>query len=377
MTFQADPQHSGYVERGGPEPPLRLRWRAKTLPYIGYPVVGGGRVFVVTSEPGTYTERDDTLVRIRGRARLVALSLRTGRRIWTRNIRPSGYYSGGTLAYDRGRVFVAREGGGMLAIAPDDGRVVRRFDVSGGLTPPVAEGGVVYVDQPVGGNRGVSAWSQADGSMLWSVSFRWGTSGVFAVSEDHVYWGLTCARELARVNRTDGSLVEPFTTECGLSGGMTMGTALGGGNAFVYGVFGEERIFDAGTGKRLRRFRTLNTPAIADGTLVSSVEALKSVPDSPPYTLDARTFSGRRLWRFAGDRYLDSPPLIVGDTVYVGSGSGRIYGVDLHSGRLRWQTKARRAVLGKGSPQWTGLAAAEGVLLVPTFRSLLAYENAR
>ena len=95
-----------------------------------------------------------------------------------------------------------------------------------------------------------------------------------------------------------------------------------------------------------------------------------------PHTLVARRVkSGRLRWRFRGDGYLDGVPLVVNDTVYVGSGSGALYGVSARTGRVRWRDRLGTPI--PASPGYwdvqTGLAAAEGTLVVPALRRVVAY----
>ena len=63
------------------------------------------------------------------------------------------------------------------------------------------------------------------------------------------------------------------------------------------------------------------------------------------------------------------------DTLYVGSGSGALFGVAARTGRVRWRDRLGTPI--PASPgNWdlqTGLAAAEGTLVVPALRRVVAY----
>jgi outer membrane protein assembly factor BamB len=80
--------------------------------------------------------------------------------------------------------------------------------------------------------------------------------------------------------------------------------------------------------------------------------------------------TGRVRWRFRGDGYLDSAPLIAGRILYVGSGSGWLHGVRLRTGRRVWGSPISAP---GGSGTLSGLAAADGTLLVPALGRLIAY----
>jgi PQQ-like domain len=93
------------------------------------------------------------------------------------------------------------------------------------------------------------------------------------------------------------------------------------------------------------------------------------IPGEPVYrghTLIARRANGRVAWRFRGDGYLDSSPLIAGRWAFVGSGSGRVYALDVRTGRVRSRADAGASVL-------RFLAAGEGLLLVPARGRLVAF----
>jgi len=83
--------------------------------------------------------------------------------------------------------------------------------------------------------------------------------------------------------------------------------------------------------------------------------------------------SGQVLWSFAGDGSLTSAPLIVNQTIYIGSSSGTLFGLNT-SGQQIWSTQVGAAIpaLDEGT---TGLGAGDGLLVVPTASVLVAYGN--
>jgi outer membrane protein assembly factor BamB len=87
---------------------------------------------------------------------------------------------------------------------------------------------------------------------------------------------------------------------------------------------------------------------------------------------DVRT--DRVRWRLRGDGSIEAPPLIAGGIVYAGSGSGRVYGVSLRSGRRVWSTRPGPPIPGaRGEPVPNGLAAGGGLLVVPALGRVVAY----
>jgi outer membrane protein assembly factor BamB len=119
-------------------------------------------------------------------------------------------------------------------------------------------------------------------------------------------------------------------------------------------------------------------PAFAGGVGLFADAIVPGEPLRMGHTLVARALDdGRARWRFSGDGYLDTAPLIVNRTAFVGSGSGRVYGLSLGRGRVTWRTRLARPVLGggdgAGSPR--GLAAGEGLLVVPSYGRLVAFRG--
>lgn len=87
--------------------------------------------------------------------------------------------------------------------------------------------------------------------------------------------------------------------------------------------------------------------------------------------------TGQVLWSFAGDGGLKSAPVIVNQTIYIGSSSGTLFGLNL-TGQQIWSAQVgapipppdeHNAVL------TTGLGAGDGLLFVPAGTRLVAYGN--
>jgi outer membrane protein assembly factor BamB len=367
VTLQADPQHSGFVAGGRPKPPLRRRWIAPLDDKVGYPVVAGGMAFVVTAP---YTP-------FHPRVGVVALSLATGRRVWHRDLSSPDPAYGAALAVDNGRLFVTRDiytrpqDGALIALSPIDGHTLWQtteltlFDA----VPPVAKDGVVYLAESGGGAGGISAWSQADGALRWRVFTHLGGGGAVALSADIAYTGVGCQPYVFRVRRADGAPLVPTSSNCTSGVGTTPVLAdhrvlLRGGD--IEGVYDEN-------GARLGALRSDYSPAVARGITLVSDARIPREDFLRGHTLSAVS-NGRTRWRFRGDGYLDSAPLVVGRTVYVGSGAGHVYGVDLYSGKLRWRSSTGTSVFQfRDYSLPTGLGAAAGLLLVPARGRLVAF----
>ncbi len=126
------------------------------------------------------------------------------------------------------------------------------------------------------------------------------------------------------------------------------------------------KILDAGTGNLLGTFQAGPAPAFVGKTGLFLTNA---------GTLQAA--QGRRtLWTFSGDGGLDTAPIVVGATVYVGSSSGMLYGLSSR-GKVVWSANVGAAIPGPDeqnvSQPLTGLGAGQGLLVVPAGGHLTAY----
>ena len=81
------------------------------------------------------------------------------------------------------------------------------------------------------------------------------------------------------------------------------------------------------------------------------------------------------LWSFAGDGSLTSAPVIVNQTIYIGSDSGTLFGLNT-SGQQIWSTQVGAPIPAPDEGNaylTTGLGAGDGLLIVPAGTILVAY----
>ena len=368
VTFQANALRDGNAGRAGITPPLRRAWTARFDGTPSYAVIAGGRVFVIVSSR-TFSAPDPQ--------QLVALSARSGRVLWRQDL-GSNYDAG--LAYDAGRVFVSRstvlDPGGLIAFDAATGALAWSTDIgSSSGDPPVADGGMLYTRIGIHGGW-VTARRQSDGTEVWQRNLDNGTDGAFAVTADAVYAALPagtpsgCGARTARWSgrrRTNARVVAVPSRSSGPAASGARRVRLGG----------HGQAYDLATGSRREHWRT-EWPAAFAGDLGLFPDARREGEALPfGHVLIARDVpSGRVRWRFTGDGYLDTSPLIAGRTAYVGSGSGRVYGVSLRSGRRVWRASIGVPVHGPaGGQSLGGLAAADGLLVVPGWDRVVAFRT--
>jgi outer membrane protein assembly factor BamB len=368
VSIQADNAHTGDAGDVGLHLPLRRAWSLSLPGGVTYPVAADGRAFVVHRRP-----------RYQDGSEVVAVSIQSGRVLWRRDLGAEA--SSAALGYGGGRLVVARESyydpgdpSAVLALDPSDGRVVWEYGtLLFDALPPVVEGGSIYVKGVP--QDGVTALRLADGAFLWRTLTDSGDAGALAVAGDSVWASQSSCPDVHRFRASDG--VELWHHENGCHGGGGSTVSLYGGRLYVLESdhYPPGDVYDAVGGALLGTVRADISPAFS-GDLAVFPNTRRPLSDTDQYghKLVARNLStGRVRWRFRGDGYLDSAPLIASGVLFVGSGSGRVYGVSLRSGRAVWRGSAGAPVPAPSISGNTGLAAAEGTLLVPAKGRLVAY----
>jgi outer membrane protein assembly factor BamB len=363
VTYQAGPTHDGHAKQAGLRLPLARAWSARVAGVPSYPVVAEGKVFV------TVAMRDFS---VPPRTILLALSARDGRRLWQVEL---GRAWAASPAYDAGRVFVSvadtADGGGLSAYSAATGQRLWRTEAGTSAgDPPVADGGVVYA---LVGSTWIAAHRQSDGAELWRHAPGNGTNGSVAVTGDAVYAALPC-EDTRKLRRSDGAVLWQTPHECHGGGGST--AVVAGDRLFTREADPPGEVYDTSTGTRLGRWRSDYPPAFAGGLGLFSDARRRNELGRFGHRLTARSArSGDVRWRFAGDGYLDTAPVISGGVAYVGSGSGRVFGVSLRRGRAVWRASLGVPVHGSAELSGTlgGLAAGGGLLVVPAYGRVAAF----
>ncbi len=351
VAYQISVSHDGYSGDTTITVPLKVRWKKQFAGPVSYPLIADGKVFVtVADNGGNYGTT------------LYALSQATGKTVWSQPI--SGTYFWSNAAYDGGHVFVLNYDG-----------LLRKFDAANGTldwsvqlpgqysfsSPPTAAGGVVYTGGSGSGGT-VYAVSESTGTVLWTQPVANGDNSSPALSAADVYVSYACG------------LVYAFDRVTGQQRWFSNGSCEGGGGktpAYHAGAvyardFTGNKILNADTGASLGTFQADPAPAF-DGKIGLFLSA---------GTLQAAQGT-KTLWTFAGDGGLDTAPIAVGNTAYVGSSSGKLYGLSVQTGKVVWSTNVGASIPAPDeqnvSQPLTGLAAGQGLLVVPAGDELAAY----
>jgi outer membrane protein assembly factor BamB len=339
VTYQINPAHTG-LQHDSTVPPLAQRWSRNMGQTVSYPLIAGGRVFVTT---------------VTG---LHALDATNGATLWsTGDIGTSP-----AAAYDAGRVFVINYNGLLRAFDASTGALAWSRQLSGQAfsSPPTAVGGTVYVN----GYPTLYAVNQLDGTIKWNVLNAGGDRSSPAVSADGVYVAHSCNNTWALSPGT-GSVLWHYTTNCFGGGGKT--PVLYAGR--LYDRAGDHLVLHGSAGVPVATFSSLQAPAFSGAT-----GYFKSGS-----TLEARdVVSGTLKWSFTGDGTLSSAPIVVNGFVYIGSTSGKLYAVSESSGAAIWTGNVGAPVIApdeQSSSAPAGLAAGEGLIVVPASDLLVAYHS--
>ena len=352
VAYQISIGHDGYSGDTTIAPPLSLRWSHTFAGPVSYPLIADGKVFVTVADSGGSSGTN-----------LYALNQKTGAVLWSQPI--SGTFFWSNAAYDGGRVFVLNFDGLLRAFGAAGGTPDWSAQLPGQSSfssPPTANGGIVYTGGAGSGGT-VYAVNESNGAVLWTQPVQNGDHSSPALSGTDMYVSYACGLVYA-FNRVTGHLQWFSNGPCEGGGGKT--PVYHSSHVYTRDFFGN-KILDASTGKLLGSFQADPAPAFAGKTgLFLSAGTLQAV--------DQKT-----LWTFTGDGGLDTAPIVVGSTVYEGSSSGMLYGLNLSRGNVVWSVNVGSGIPAPDeqnvSQPLTGLGAGQGLLVVPAGDHLTAYDG--
>jgi len=360
-NYQINETHTGSVTTAHLTPPLRQRWSVNFGQPISYPLIAGGRVFVTVKN-----------VPITQGTTLFALDATNGAILWSFNLGGSFFWSGS--CYENGRVFGLNGSGLLRAFDAATGNVVWTRQLPGQFSfssAPTVYQGVIFTGGAGSGGT-VYAVDANTGAVLWTSSVANGDYSSPAVTSDGVYVSYSCPN-VYKLDPATGLQIWHYAPGCSGGGGKT--PALFDGRLYVRDS--SDTIFDSATGTIIGGFLAKNTPAFSGSMAFYLVGAHSFGTFGTLQGHDAAT--NNHIWSFFGDSSLQSGVLVVNNYVYVGSSSGKLFAVDAATGQQVWVTQAGTSIPyvdeQNVSQPMTGFAAGEGLLVVPTSTTLVAYEG--
>lgn len=358
LNYQINATHTGYVGAPGVAPPFKQKWSVNFGQEMSYPIIAGGKVFVtVRNSPATYGTK------------VYAIDGATGAIAWG-PVDLGGTYYWSALCYENGRLFALNSNGLLRAFDGASGNLVwsRQLDgQSSYSSAPTVYQGVIYVSGPK-----IQAVSADTGGILWTSPVWGGAKSSPAVSNDGVYLSYSCPN-VYKLNPANGALIWKYSNGCSGGGGKT--SVLYDGRLYVRDYY--DYIFDSQTGLQIGSFVSKNIPAFS-GNMSFILRGHKGFGSYG--TLEGGDLMGTTVtWSFAGDGYLQSAPLVVNDYVYIGSQSGKLYALKAATGQQVWSTNVGVEIPyvdeQNMSQPLTGFGAGEGLLVIPTKTTLVAYES--
>ncbi len=353
-AYQISISHDGNSGDTTIAPPLASRWTHSFTGLVSYPLIAGGMVFVTVADVSSGYGTD-----------LYALSQSDGSVVWSQFI--SGTYFWSNATYDNGQIFVVNTDGLLRAFDATTGTLNWSVQLPGQYSfssPPTADSGVVYVGGAGSGGT-LYAVSETAGSVLWTQGVENGDHSSPALSSTSVFVSYACGVTYSFA-RSAGALQWVTSPSCEGGGGKT--PVYHNGLLYMRDPILGNQILNASTGQETGTFSAGPAPAFAGKTgLFVSAGTLSAV-------------SGHhRIWTFTGDGALDTAPIVVNTTVYVGSSSGMIYGLSLTKGNVVWSANTGSSINGPDeqnvSSPLTGLGAGQGLLVVPAGDQLTAYSG--
>lgn len=359
-NYQINEAHTGAINVSGVLPPLKQKWSRNFGQDMSYPLVVDGKVFVTVRYASVFGTE------------LYALNAADGATLWSYPLGGSASWS--ASCYENGRVFALNNSGLLRAFDGDTGSVIWSRQLSGTnfTSAPTVFQGVIYIG---GSSSGTAhAVSAETGTVLWSKTVGAGNTTA-AVTPDGVYLSYSCI-DFSRLNPADGSLIWRNYGACGSGTGRA--PAIYNGRAYVrtpsYSL--DQRYFIP-EGGYAGDFISKSAPAFS-GNTGFFLNGNRFGP--PPGVLEAHDLTTNAvLWSFIGDGLLQSAILVVNDFVYIGSGSGKLYALKASTGEEVWSTTAGTSIPvfneQTSTQPMTGFAAGDGILVVPTKTTLVAYET--
>ena len=208
---------------------------------------------------------------------------------------------------------------------------------------PAVSADVVYAAGPKGD---IAAYSLANGKQLWHVRAKARFSSGPGYGEGLVVLGTTQAEILA-FNASNGKLVwkKPATSE------VLAVPVINKGQVIVRTIDGRVAGYNAKTGKRnwfyarqepLLSLRGTSSPVIAGDAVLNGFDngmmiALKAADGKILWQKRITLPTGRSELQRLVD--IDADPVVMGDTVYVGTYQGKVAAVLIETGELLWTRK--------------------------------------
>jgi outer membrane protein assembly factor BamB len=268
---------------------------------------------------------------------------RPPRPLWTQNLHASVYAG---LAFDRAnnRLIAATDGGDVMAMRAVDGAVAWSIDAGASIrATPLVAGSSLFVPT----DKALLKLDIATGRRLWASSLGKAKARRLEIGDpnsrwDHYSSSAVVAGSSVYAGSRDGCVYR-FNAESGETIGrycasdLITATPVVDGNRVYFAsfdqfVYAAERDTGRIVWKRDMKGAVPSDLALAGGNILAG---------SRSYDLTAlNKVTGKPAWtRYFWFSWVDSPPNVVGSTIYIGSSDSlRLFAFDAASGKKQWES---------------------------------------
>jgi outer membrane protein assembly factor BamB len=370
VAFQIDKEHSGNAFFTGlalkfPESPT---WSVDLEKFVSYPLIAGGRVFVLTSNGGTLPK-------------LYAFDRATGRLLWDpivlKDSLPTSLFAG--LTYENGTVFTLTRNGFLQAFEASTGKLLWTLKLADHLVwmkPPVVTNGILYASNDANGaGNTLCAIDANTGTLLWKDTVLGGADNSPTVSTDgsQLFVNAGCSVLAINARRTSSAelLWQSRNESCGAIGKTPVYS-----DGAVYVVDGalknSNNFYNSRNGSVFGSFMGASIPAVRSGVGY----LLNYYPQTQRRTFECIGFAtNTKFWSVDGTDFVPDP-IIIDNTVFICSWTGTVYGFDTNTGAQRWSGVAGSEIFSPSTTLVSGMGAGEGYLIVPASGKLTAWHLA-
>jgi len=357
-TYRVDYSHTGNATLGGQAAvfPPSATWFRTLDGSVSYPVVGGGLVYVTTTNDGNPTSAT---------ASVYALDLATGTTVWGPKSVPATYNLA-SLTYASGKLYVQSYDGVLYALDGATGAQIWSAPLGfGGFdAPPNAVAGIVYA----AGSSGMVAVDATNGVLVWQWSFDTMAFDSPTVAADGVYATSQCWAN--KFDPLSGVVIWQISNGC--SGGTAWTSVYSNNRLYVsnldpgrtYSVFDAQSATKLGTS-----YTSVVLPAV-NGTLGVFI-------DRQGVLMAVDLMTGTTRWANPAMDNLIIDPLLVDNLVIAATVFGDVYAYDLATGAQLWTGAAGAQIIPAGTNAeraLPGMGIGDGWLIVPADHSVRAWK---
>ena len=304
------------------KPPFRPIWGWDSGALMEFsPIVAHGTV---------YGQNNDGL--------LFAMDADTGKRRWKKRI---GELSASAPAYSGGRLYVITlEPGQVMAFRPKDGKLIWRTPLAGRTeSSPVVHNGKVIVGCEC---SRVYALSAKNGKVVWETPTAGAVKAAVALHKNTVYVG-DYGGQMNALDAGDGH-VRWTTSDLGLglgrSGRFYSTAAVAFGRVYAGNVDGRVYSYEASSGNVAWTRSTGDW--VYGGVVVADPKGMPPAVfagsfDRNVYAFNAKT--GAQLWSAPAGGIVSGAGSVVGDVYYIATLSKRTYGFNVRTGKRVFKFK--------------------------------------